>query len=158
MWSVLQRDLAEFVTVVKSGTEEAAASVVKAAVRTADSSTPPPPPRGRRAAAELRALRAARDTFAEPVADAERAAFDAFASAFNLVEKSKEVAQVLIACPACLLACLLAASRPASGQRGACALTAAWPVVQLLEEEPAMARIHAELVPDALTAETFWLR
>jgi len=116
MWSVIQRDLAEFVTVVKSGTEEAAANVVSA-VRQADA------PQGKqdRSSAGLRALQADKKTYSDPVANADQAHFQSFSTKFDLAEKTTTISE-------------------------------------LLSDEPVVARIHAELVPEHVSAETFWMR
>ena len=93
MWGVIKRDLAEFVTVVKTDTSE----VVKKSVAAEDRDDEADAAAAATAAAKnapLRALTSDIKTYTEEVAGGDKVAFVAFAKTFDVAAKTEAISQV----------------------------------------------------------------
>lgn len=78
LWDVLKKDLAEFVTVVKSDAEVAVAAVVKSEVRE-----------------EKKRNVALSDTYTEQLSGADLSEFNKFSATFDILSKTNEIATLL---------------------------------------------------------------
>jgi len=114
MWGVIKRDLAEFVTVVKTDTVVKASSVVSVVAKGGaedDSQT----------AKLVRSIAQDASIFQSDCTDQEALEFDAFKKKFDVGSKTAEISQ-------------------------------------LLKDDAVLTQRHAEMVPDVVPYNTFWLR